>query len=264
MTEGRPDAIQFEDSTALVVGGTAGVGLAAAIKFARAGVPRIAIVGRNAERGEAAAAQVRNSVPGCDVLFLAADANSATAATQMVSQVAGRFGSLEIVLNSTVGPAAPELLKNLPIEDLEATLVQQAMGPILISRAALPHMIAAKRGVILNVASDAAKLATPGETVIGAAMAAIVMFTRALAIEAKRDGIRVNALTPSLIAGTLTNARMQESAFASKLFEKAGKMASLGIAEAEDLADLALFLASPAARKITGQAISANGGISAA
>ncbi|MCP5389864.1 MAG: SDR family oxidoreductase [Novosphingobium sp.] len=264
VTDSDSGVVEFADSTVVIVGGTSGVGLAAATKFAEAGVPRIALVGRNEDRGRAAEQSVRSAHSSVDVRFMAADANRAANAEALVERILGAFGSIEILLNSTVGHAAPDLLKNIPLDQLESILVEQAMGPILMSRAVLPHMVERKRGVILNVASDAAKLATPGETVIGAAMAAIVMFTRALAIEGKRDGIRANALTPSLIGGTLTHQRMQESPFASKLFEKAGKMASLGIAEAEDLADLALFLASPAAKKITGQAISANGGISAA
>lgn len=264
MTAVMPDVVELRDSTVVVAGGTSGVGLSAARKFAEAGVPRIALLGRDLARGEAAVRAVREVSSAVDVRFVSANANDANAVRQAVDRVMAEFGSIEILLNSTVGQAAPDLLKNIPLEQLETILVEQAMGPILMSRAVLPHMVKAQRGVILNVASDAAKLATPGESVIGAGMAAIVMFTRTLAIEAKRDGIRVNALTPSLIAGTLTSKRMQESPFASKLFEKAGKLASLGVAEADDLADLALFLASPAAKRITGQAISANGGISAA
>lgn len=264
MSAAPPEAIQFADATALIVGGTSGVGLAAAIKFAAAGVLRVALVGRDPTRGEAAAAAVRKAAAGCEVLFISADANRVADAERITAATLEAFGAIDILLNSTVGAAAPALLKDTPLDSLQAILVEQAMGPILMSRAVLPSMVAARRGVILNIASDAAKLATPGETVIGAAMAAIVMFTRTLAMEAKRDGIRVNALTPSLIAGTLTNQRMLQSPFAAKLFEKAGKMASLGVAEAEDLADLAVFLASPAAKRITGQAISANGGISAA
>ena len=255
---------QFATATALVVGGTSGVGLASAIKLADAGVRKLCIVGRDAARGEAARAKVSMHCPEAEVLWIGADANCAADATAICRRVADNFGSIDILVNSTVGPHAPGLLKDLPIDSLEDILVQQTMGPILMSRAALPYMAARKSGVILNVASDAAKLATPGETVIGAAMAAIVMFSRALAIEAKRDGIRVNALTPSLIAGTLTSARMQESPFAAKLFAKAAQMAHLGVAEADDLADLVVFLAGPGAAKITGQAISANGGISAA
>lgn len=264
MNHAKPAAFEFSESVATVVGGTAGVGLAAACKYVEAGVRRIAIVGRNAERGEAAAATLRALPSAPEVLFIAADANRVSEARRIVDTVTAKFGALDILLNSTVGTAGPQLLKDIPAEELEAILVQQSMGPILMSHAVLPTMIAQNRGVILNIASDAAKLATPGESVIGAAMAAIVMFTRTLAIEAKRNNIRVNALTPSLIQGTLTHARMQENEFSQKLFAKAAKMAHLGVAEAEDLADLAVFLASPQASKITGQAISANGGISAA
>lgn len=260
----RPEVPQFATSTVLITGGTSGVGRAAAIKFAAAGVRRIAIVGRDPGRGEAARAEIAAASPGADILFLSADANRAADALSVCERTAAAFGSIDIVLNSTVGPDAPALFKTIPIEALEAMLVQQAMGPILMSRAVLPYMVERRMGVILNIASDAAKVATPGETVLGGAMAAIVMFSRALAIEAKRDGIRVNVLTPSLIGGTMTTARMAANPFAAKLFAKAATMAQLGVADADDLADLAVFLASPAAGRITGQAISANGGISAA
>jgi NAD(P)-dependent dehydrogenase (short-subunit alcohol dehydrogenase family) len=95
-------------------------------------------------------------------------------------------------------------------------------------------------------------------------MAAIVMFTRSLAMEAKRDGIRINVLTPSLLTGTPGAARVTAEGFSKKLFEKAAVLADLGVPEAADLAALIVFLAGPGAARITGQAISVNGGISAA
>jgi NAD(P)-dependent dehydrogenase (short-subunit alcohol dehydrogenase family) len=128
--------------------------------------------------------------------------------------------------------------------------------------AVLPAMRAQGGGSIITVASDAAKFATPGETLIGASMAAIVMFCRAAALEAKREGVRINVLTPSLIANTPGAALIESDPFSAKMFEKAAALAHLGVAEPEDLAAMALFLASPAARRITGQAISINGGIS--
>jgi 2-hydroxycyclohexanecarboxyl-CoA dehydrogenase len=128
----------------------------------------------------------------------------------------------------------------------------------------LPAMRTQKSGAILNVASDAAKIATPGETLIGAAMAAILTFSKAAALEEKRSGIRINVLTPSLIAGTPGAALISADPFSAKMFEKAAAMAHLGVAEAEDLAAMVVFLASPAARRVTGQAISVNGGISVA
>ena len=135
-----------------------------------------------------------------------------------------------------------------------------------MSRAALPFMSQTGSGCIINVSSDAGKLATPGESVIGAAMAGIIMFSRTMAVEAKRNGIRVNVLTPSLIEGTLTACPYADAGTPSltKLFEKARQAANLGVVVAEDMADFIVFLAGPQAAKITGQAISINGGISAA
>src|ERR1039458_8956202 len=91
-------------------------------------------------------------------------------------------------------------------------------------------------GSIVNIASDAAKVATPGESVLGGAMAAIVMFSRVTAIEAKRNGIRVNVITPSLIAGTPTAGHVLRDGFSKNLFEKAASLAHLGVAEPDDLA----------------------------
>ena len=95
-------------------------------------------------------------------------------------------------------------------------------------------------------------------------MAAIVMFCRAAAMEVKRDGVRINVLTPSLIANTPGAELIFGDPFSARMFEQAAAMAHLGVAEPEDLAESILFLAGPAARRITGQALSVNGGISAA
>jgi NAD(P)-dependent dehydrogenase (short-subunit alcohol dehydrogenase family) len=119
-------------------------------------------------------------------------------------------------------------------------------------------------GCIINIASDAAKVATPGESLVGAAMAAIVMFTRTVAMEAKRDGVRVNAITPSLVDGTGVTELLFGDEFSGRLFSKARKLAHLGVSQPDEQAALMLYLASPQAAKLTGQAISLNGGISAA
>src|SRR5690606_32577587 len=119
-------------------------------------------------------------------------------------------------------------------------------------------------GSIVNVSSDAAKSATPGETVLGGAMAAITMFSRAAAVEAKRHGIRINVLTPPLLRGTPATEPATRDGFSKKLFEKAALLASLGVPDAADQAELVAFLAGPGSIRLTGQAISVNGGISAA
>lgn len=256
-------SLPLAGQSALIAGGTSGVGLATARRFAEAGAARLFLVGRDPARGATAVESLGGT--GANVEFVAADANDPAAAQRAVAQAEARIGGgIDILVVSTAAAVLPRLLADIPVEDVPRILVEQAAAPMVMSRAVLPGMRAKGSGAIVTVASDAAKSATPGETVIGAAMAAIVMFARALAMEAKRDGIRVNVVTPSLIQGTPIYDRLMADEFSTRLFGKAAKLASLGVAEPDDLAQLILFLCGPGAAKITGQAISVNGGISAA
>jgi len=255
---------ELNESGVAITGGTSGVGLAAARQFLAAGVTRVVLLGRNEERGRGAREAVRAEWPDAQIEFVAVDANDPERATGAVEQAQSLIGSLDVLVNSTTHTALPTLLHKMPIEEMGTILTQQALAPLHMTRAVLPIMRELGGGAIINVASDAGKLATPGETVIGAAMAAIIMFSRAAAMEAKRDGIRINALTPSLIMGTPTGDRALQGEFSAKIFTKAISLAHLGVTEADDLAGLIVFLASPAAARLTGQAISMNGGISAA
>ena len=254
----------LEDCAVVITGGTSGVGLATAHAFAEAGVTRLALIGRNHARGMAAVQSMAEAHPKATTFLLSADANVAGSALHAAGEAHRLLDGLDVLVNSTTATYTPNLCHHLAPEDIAAILTEQALAPMHMSRAVLPLMRAQKSGVILNIASDAAKVPTPGETVIGAAMAAIVMFSRTLAIEAKRDGIRVNAITPSLIVNTATSERVLADGFSKKLFEAAAAMAHLGPTEPEDLAALIVFLAGPGAARITGQAISVNGGISAA
>ena len=259
----RP-VLRLEEASVLITGGTSGVGLATAIEFARAGVPRIGINGRDAARGARAQAAVLAQVPTARVEFFAGDCNNADQARSVCEGARAAFGSVDVLVNSTVGPYGPKLFHNIDFEELQTIVLKQLMAPILTSRRVWPWMRERKMGVIVNIASDAGKVATPGESVLGAAMAGIIMFSRGLAIEGKRDGIRVNCLTPSIIEGTITYGNVMADEFSGKLFGKAVKLAQLGLVQPEDLAAMIVFLAGPHGARVTGQAISVNGGISAA
>lgn len=252
------------DRCVVITGGTSGVGLATAHRFAAAGDTRIALIGRNGERGKQAVAAVAAAAPRCDVQFVAGDANDPAQALATATAARDLLGGVDVLVNSTAAFYVPGLLRDVPIEDIGGMLAGQALGPMHMCRAVLPWLADRGGGAIVNVASDAAKVPTPGESVIGAAMAAIVTFTRTLAVEAKREGIRVNAVTPSLIEGTATGERALAGGFSKKLFEKARQRAHLGPTEPDDLAELITFLAGPGAARITGQVISVNGGISVA
>jgi 2-hydroxycyclohexanecarboxyl-CoA dehydrogenase len=241
MTEERAITVRsLQDSGVAITGGTSGVGLASARQLAQAGVRRFVLMGRDEQRGRAACAAVRDVAADAQVEFVAVDANDPADATRAIERALALIGAIDVLVNSSSSAAVPELLHDTPIEQIGPLLTGQALAPMHMTRA------------------------VPGEAVLGAGMAAIVMFSRAAAMEAKRDGVRINALTPSLITGTPTGDRVLEGGFSAKLFAKAMSMAHLGVTEADDLAALVVFLASPAAARLTGQAISVNGGISAA
>jgi NAD(P)-dependent dehydrogenase (short-subunit alcohol dehydrogenase family) len=260
----HPIVRSLTDAAVVIAGGTSGVGLASAHAFVDAGVRRIALLARNKARGDEAREAVLARCPDATVEFIPVDASSAADAVTAIDTAHQRLGAIDVLVNSVASTYRPELLVHTPIEHIAEILDQQALPPMYLSHAALPIMAAQHGGSIINIASDAAKTATPGETVLGASMAAIVMFSRTLAMEAKRDGIRVNAITPSLIAGTPTADRVTQNGFSQRLFEKAAKQAHLGVAEPDDLAGLVVFLGGPESARLTGQAISVNGGISAA
>lgn len=250
--------------TALVTGGTGGIGLSCATALVNAGIKKIAINGRSVDRATNAASRLAESGVPAEAFAVAGDVSQAEGAASVVAAAAAQLGQIDIVINSTGGDDIPALLARTPIEEIHGMLGRTMLGQILVSRAVLPKMMDARTGCIINIASDAAKIPTPGESIIGAAMAAIAMFTRCLAVEGKRHSIRANVLTPSIVRGTSFYERLMSDEFSGKLFRKAEQMASLGVVEKEDLAELVVFLASPQASKITGQTISITGGISAA
>lgn len=245
----------------LVVGGTSGVGLAAARAFVDAGVRHIVLVGRNVDRGRTVCDEMR-AAGRSEVDFVAADVRDEATAIRVATDAYNHLGRIDVLVNATSASHVPTLFHTMPFDDIRGIITDVILPPLLMSRAVLPVMGSQSFGCILNIASDAAKVPTPGETVIGAAMAAIVTFSQTLATEAKRDGIRVNVLTPSLIDGTGTADRLFADEFSSRLFGKARSRADLGVTTPEDQAALIVFLAGPGGQRITGQAISVNGGIS--
>lgn len=259
-----PVPVPLNEAGVLITGGTAGAGLATAMRFAQQGVKRIALMGRDAGRGEQARAKVAARDPQAQVVFVQGDAVDAAQAERAVAEAEGRIGDIDVFVSTVSTPVLPGLFHEAAIEELLPTVVNQMMPPIHMSRAVLARMRPRGRGAIVNVSSDAAKVPTPGEAVIGAAMAGIVRFSTTIALEAKRFGVRVNVVTPSIIGGTAAYEQIMGHEFSAKLFQKALQAAHLGVTAPEDIAPLIVFLASPEAALITGQVISVNGGISVA
>jgi 2-hydroxycyclohexanecarboxyl-CoA dehydrogenase len=252
----------LHDRRALVTGSSSGIGLETATMMAEAGVSHIVINGRNRQRGEAARQMILRRAPNAKVAFVAADVSSPDGARSLVGSAARNLGgTIDILVNAAGGESTPRLFHQSSVEEIDAIVRHWFLSTLYCCYYALPLM--PDTSAIVNIASDAAKVPTPGEAVIGGAMAGIAMFSRTLAMEAKRRKIRVNVVTPSLVRNTLTHDRVMSDPFSRRLFEKATERADLGIPEAAEVAATVLFLLGPQSSKLTGQVISVNGGISA-
>jgi 2-hydroxycyclohexanecarboxyl-CoA dehydrogenase len=246
----------------LITGGTSGTGFATAARLARDPGARIVLNGRDATRGKAACESLRQLAPDAAVAFIAADVTDKGGVSGLVARACEFLdGPIDILVNAAGGDFVPMLFHETSLDEIEAIVRHWLLSTMFCCSVALPRMD--DGAAIVNVASDAAKVPTPGEAVVGAAMAGIAMFSRTLAMEAKRRRIRVNVVTPSLVRDTRTFSRVTAGGFSAKLFEKATRAAHLGIPEPDDDAAAIAFLVSPEASRMTGQVLSVNGGISA-
>jgi len=254
----------FAGKVALVTGSTSGIGLATAELLVRGGARAVILNGRDEHAGQAEALRLAALIPGGEIRFIAANYADQAQLDRLFAEIAAAFGGLDILIHTATGGGPPDLFMALDPAGWQATLEGKLISLMRCCRLAIPMMQARGGGAIVSVASDAAKLATPGESVIGAAFAGNVMFMKTLAVELARHNIRANVVTPSITRNTRTYDAVMASEFSRKLFQKAEKRARLGVPVPENVAPIIAFLASPLASHITGQVVSANGGISVA
>ncbi|MES2631630.1 MAG: SDR family NAD(P)-dependent oxidoreductase [Pseudomonadota bacterium] len=246
----------------LITGGSGGIGFAVAQRMARDGAV-VAITGRSADTGEAAAARLRELSPDC--FFLQGDSCDAASCTEVAAEAARRMGRIDVLVSSGAqNPLGPMPFAEMSPEQIESGFRVRVMGRILPVHAALPHMRAAGGGSVVMIGTDAARHPTPGESVIGAAGAAVILMSKALAREFARDKVRVNSVALTITSNTTSWDRMfANESFGNKLFSKAVARFPQGRAPtAEEVAEAVTFFASDAASQITGQTLSVNGGLS--
>jgi len=257
------DASLLEGKLALVTMSTFGIGAETARRLAEAGAQAVVINGRDEAVGKAFAASLRERSPRTRFEFVAADITDPLQTEHLFRTIETELGGLDIMVHSGTGPGVPNLFVDMP-SSLYGPLVNGLfLSLVHCCRHAVPMMISRGGGAIVSIASDAARVPTPGEAVMGAALAASVQFTRALALETARNQVRANVVAPSLVRDTKGYERVMSEPFSRKLFEKIQKRAEqrLGLPGPENLAPLAVFLASPLASHITGQVVTVNGGL---
>jgi 2-hydroxycyclohexanecarboxyl-CoA dehydrogenase len=248
--------------SALVTGGSGGIGLAIARGLAQRGAV-VVVTGRSAERGAAAAAELRKIRPECT--FIQGDAVRPDSVGETCAKAAQHMGGIDLVVSSGAeGKVGPTPFADMTAQQIAENFDSRFLARIYPVHAAIPYLRKSKRASALLITTDAARHPTPGESIIGAAGAAVILMTKALARELSRDRIRVNGLALTLTSDTPSWDRIfAKASFENRLFSKALDRFPNGRAPtAAEVADAALFLCSPGASQITGQTLSVNGGLS--
>ena len=258
------DLIGLEGKVALVTGGNRGIGGAVVAGLVSAGAT-VAIVSRDRASGEAAAG--RASAEGGAVSWHGADATEYAEMLRAVEEIKRLHGRIDILVGSGSPrhPSARLFLETDPA-DYADYFVRQAVTRLTPLRAVADTMIEQGKGKVVFLTTDAGRIPTPSEALIGAGAAGLMFATRALARELGRHGIRINAVSTTLTKDTPSFDRFiaKENAqlVLTRAFQKIEQRASFGLNAPEDVAAAVLFFASEASDQITGATLSVNGGLS--
>ena len=241
---------ELEGKTALVTGGSRGIGLAIAHALADGGA-RVAVIGRDGERATAAA----GTLPGGGHAGYACDVAVAEQVTETVKSVEEDLGPIDILVNNA-GITRDNILLRMKDEEFDEVIAANLKGPFLFTRAVTRGMMKRRDGVILNITSVVGQTGNAGQANYAASKAGLAGMTKSVAKELASRGIRCNALAPGFIRTDMTDALTEAQ------IEKLLTGIPLGtLGEPEDISSVARFLVGPGARYITGQILTVDGGM---
>jgi 3-oxoacyl-[acyl-carrier protein] reductase len=254
----------LQGRTVVITGGAAGIGRATATRFAREGC-RVAVWDVDEAAGREVAAELGGLSPaGDEASFQRVDVADAAAVEEAMAAVVERFGGVDVLINNAgivrdaqlVKWKDGEVVSTLSDEAFDAVLGVNLRGVFLCTRAAVPHMIRAGRGVILSASSVVGLYGNFGQTNYAATKGGVITMTRTWARELGRYGIRVNAVAPGFVATDIVRdvpERVLEGMVARTPVGRMGRP--------EDVAEAYLWLASDAASFVHGTVLSVDGGL---
>jgi len=247
--------MKFDGKTAVVTSAASGIGRATAEAFAAAGA-HVILGDVNAEGGESAASAIRLRGQGAD--FLRLDVTDPASVEAFAGETLARRKEVHVVANVAGWGRTEPFLQNTP-DFWDKLVALNLMGPVRVSRAFLEPMIARGDGRIVNVASDAGRVGSLGETVYSAAKGGAIAFTKSLAREVARHNITVNCVCPGPTDTPLM------AAVPDKIKEAFSRVTPMRrLAKPAEIADAILFFASRRADFVTGQVLSVSGGLTMA
>jgi len=249
--------MRLPDKVALITGGTSGIGEATALLFATEGA-RVAITGRNASRGTAGVERIENA--GGNAIFIRADVSVAADCQRAVDETLRAFGRIDILFNNA-GVFYPQTALECSEREWDEQIDVNLKGTFLMSKCALPAMIAQKRGVIVNNSSGWGIVGGDHAVAYCASKGGVVLMTKAMAIDHGAQGIRVNCICPGDVETPMLpqDAKMRglkwEDYIAGCASRPLGRVGTV-----DEIAKAVLFLASDDSSFMTGAALVVDGG----
>lgn len=237
---------------AIITGGTRGIGRAVAEGFVSAGA-KVVVASRKADACADTEAHLR--AMGGDALGVATHAGDLEALHDLVARTVDRFGGVDIVVNNAANALAQPLGEFTP-EAWQKSFDVNLRGPVFLVQEALPHLQASEHAAVVNVISAGAFLFSSNVAMYAAGKAGLMSFTRAMAADYARRGIRVNALAPGTVDTDMVRANppeMQEAMAQAGFLRRA--------ASPDEMVGPVLFLASDASSFMTGQVLLVDGGL---
>jgi gluconate 5-dehydrogenase len=248
---------RLDGRLALVTGSSTGIGLALARGLGQAGA-HLVLNGRDGERLGRAADMLRSE--GLTVHTRRFDTTDAAAVEAAVDSIERQIGPLEILVNNAgINRRAP--FTEVTSDDWHAVMATNVDGYFFVGQAVARRMVTRRRGRIINICSVMSEVGRPGTAAYTASKGAAKMLTKAMAIELAPHGVGVNAIGPGYFATELTAPLVADEKFSAWVRQRA-PIGRWG--EVEELAPVAVFLASDAARFISGHILYVDGGITAA
>ncbi len=254
--------MRLQDKVAVVTGGGRGIGRTIALAFAREGAD-VVVTARTTSEIDEVAGEVR--ALGRTGLPIPVDLSQREAIQSCVREIFSHFPSVHILVNNAGigGGQNPKLITDYDDDFWDMSVSVNLTAPYLLTKAFLPSMIAQGWGRIINIASGSGKRGAVRRAAYSATKHGLLGLTKTAALEVATTGVTVNAICPGIIRGEFATRWLQERAETNRttieIEEKSGSPMQR-LLEPEEVADLAVYLASDAARGITGQAMNVNGG----
>jgi NAD(P)-dependent dehydrogenase (short-subunit alcohol dehydrogenase family) len=240
--------------TAFVAGATSGIGRAAAELFAAEGA-RVVVAGRRTAEGEEVVNGIR--VLGGEAIFIQTDVTEEASIAVAIDQTVRHYGSLNVLFSNAGGSSNKDgSVVDVALEEFWRVMKLDVYGTFLCNRFAIPHLIAAGGGAIINMASHAGVVGSPGRDAYSSAKGAVVTLTRTLAKEYAAKKIRVNAIAPAAVS----SGRIQKMMEDPNIRAMVEATQVLGLISPKEIAATAVFLASEEARCMTGQVLNIHAG----